>query len=999
MHDTTAFIDARVRRFLRERISPAVYREAIPLEIAAWSVPDEPVPFSVAVAQRYEPVRAGDAWGTPWSTVWFRVAGTVPAAWTGAAQHPELVVDLGFTTAIPGFQAEGTVYTADGVIVKAVESLNRYVPLGAAGTSFELYIEAAANPNVAGDFQVGFAPTVLGDKSTAGTEPIYRLGGIDLALRDGTVWELQQDIWTLLGLAAELSPELPRRAEILHALDRAVDLLDTDDIAGTAASARAALAAVLTSPAHASAHRISAVGHAHIDSAWLWPTRETVRKVARTFSNVLSLMDQDAELIFAASSAQQYSWLKTFYPELFERVRQRVREGRFVPVGGMWVESDTNMPGGEALVRQFLAGKRFFMEEFGVEPLEAWLPDSFGYSGALPQIVVAAGSRWFLTQKISWNDTNRMPHHTFDWEGIDGTSVFTHFPPSDTYNAEVSAAELARAQRQYSEKGRANSSLLPFGWGDGGGGPTREMVAAAHRTRDLEGSPRVSLTTPRHFFETAETEYPSRPTWRGELYLEYHRGTFTSQAKTKRGNRRSEHLLREAELWASLAVVRNGAEYPYEAFEQVWHTVLLQQFHDILPGSSIAWVHREAERNYAELAVRLEELIAASIRSLAGDGDLPLSFNAGPYAQGGAPALGASAGVRTDARAAVTSTPAGFELRNSLVHATIDERGLLTSVRDLRADRELVPHGAAANLLQLFRDTPARWDAWDIDRDYEQVSRDLTEADTVEIIDGDAVRIVRTVGASTIEQVVSLGTDSPTIDIVTTVDWHERQKLLKLAFPLDVHAERAASEIQFGHVYRPTHANTSWDMARFETVAHRWVHVGEPGYGVAIANDATYGHDIRATEIGGVPATVVRLSLLRAPLYPDPEADQGVHEFRVSLRVSASIADAVAEGYRLNLPPRTTVGAHEVAPALCVDNPAVVVEAVKLAEDRSGDVIVRLYEAHGTRATAHLAPGFDFGGVVATDLLEREVRYVEVTDHGVAVRLRPFQLVTLRFAR
>jgi alpha-mannosidase len=1001
MHDTSRFIDARVRRFLRERISPAVYRESRPLEVAAWEVPDEPVPFSVASAQEYTPFSTGEAWGRPWSTVWFRVAGTVPVEWTGVDVHPELVVDLGFTTAISGFQAEGTVYTAEGVIVKAVESLNNYVSLDAAGTTFEFYIEAAANPNVAGDFArgFGFAPTALGDKATAGTAPIYRLKRIDAALRDGVVWELQQDVRTLLGLAAELSPDLPRRAEILRALDRAIDVLDTDDIAGSAAEARQAVAGVLASPAYASAHRISAVGHAHIDTAWLWPVRETVRKVARTFSNVLALMDEDPDIVFAASSAQQYFWLKAYYPELFERVRARVVEGRFVPVGGMWVESDSNLPGGEALARQFVAGKRFFMEEFGVEPLEVWLPDSFGYSGALPQIVTAAGFRWFLTQKISWNDTNRMPHHTFDWEGIDGTRVFTHFPPSDTYNAAISAKELARAQRQYAEKGPANSSLLPFGWGNGGGGPTREMVAAAHRAHDLEGSPRVTMRGPREFFEAAESEYPNRPVWQGELYLEFHRGTYTSQAKTKSGNRRSEHLLREAELWATLANVRLGVEYPYDALEEAWHTVLLQQFHDILPGSSIAWVHREAERNYAELAVTLERLIAERLDLLAGTGDSAISFNAGPYAIGAAEALGGTVEGHSG-RAPVSENPDGFELLNGLVRATIDRNGLLISVRDLVADREVLAEGSAGNLLQLFRDTPTQWDAWDLDEDYTHVMRELTEADSVEITeDGHAVRVVRTVGASTIEQVLSIGVESSAIDIVTRVDWHERQKLLKLAFPLDVRAERAASEIQFGHIYRPTHANTSWDSARFETVAHRWVHVGEPGYGVAIANDSTYGHDIRSTSVEGVAATVVRLSLLRAPLYPDPEADQGHHEFRVSFRVGASIPDAVAEGYRLNLPLRQVSGSHPVAPALTVDDPAVVIEAVKLAEDRSGDVIVRLYEAHGTRARARIAPGFEFTGVVQTDLLERATGSVEVGPHDVSLSLRPFQIVTLRFSR
>jgi alpha-mannosidase len=338
------------------------------------------------------------------------------------------------------------------------------------------------------------------------------------------------------------------------------------------------------------------------------------------------------------------------------------------------------------------------------------------------------------------------------------------------------------------------------------------------------------------------------------------------------------------------------------------------------------------------------------------------------------------------------------------VRVVIDERGLLTSVRDLAADRELVPPGAAANLLQLHRDTPVKWDAWDIDEHYRRHGRDLVDVDELAVVERDAervaVRIVRKAGASTITQVVSLRAGAAAVDVVTDVDWHERQKLLKLAFPLDVHADRATSEIQFGHVHRSTHANTSWDAARFETVAHRWVHVGEPGYGVAVANDSTYGHDtLRATRPDGGTTTTVRLSLLRAPLFPDPAADQGAHRLAVALRVGSTIGDAVASGYRLNLPLRTVRGAHAVAPLLAVDDPGVVVEAVKLAEDGSGDVVVRLYEALGSRATARITADFTYASVVETDLLERPLpQPVALSADGTQLTLRPFRIVTLRFA-
>lgn len=1015
MHDTTARTEHRLRRFVTERLEPSVYRARSPLRVTAWEVPDEPVPFAEAITQEYEPFEVGAPWGRPWSTVWFHVTGRVPEGWSDllAARTPdgvpsvraELVIDLGFTNAGPGFQAEGTVWTPDGVILKALEPRNAYVPIRVGpGGEIDVYVEAAANPDVPNGQWIKSTP--MGDKATAGTDPIYQLRAVDVALLDTDVWELVQDVWTLRGLMVELPEALPRRAEILRACEDMLDAVDPHDVVATAAVGRERLAGVLASPAYASAHRVHAVGHAHIDSAWLWPVRETVRKCARTFSNVLALMDEDPDVTFACSSAQQYAWVKEFYPELYTRIAERVREGRFVPVGGMWVESDTNMPGGEAMARQFVAGTRFFMDEFGVEPREVWLPDSFGYSGALPQISRAAGKDFFLTQKISWNDTNRMPHHTFHWEGIDGSRIFTHFPPADNYNSELSGFDLAKAQRQYAEKGRANTSLVPFGFGDGGGGPTREMIAAARRTANLEGSPTVTLSTPERFFTTARDEYPDAPVWTGEMYLEYHRGTYTSQHRTKAGNRRSEHLLREAELWATTATVRTGASYPAAELERVWRLVLLQQFHDILPGSSIAWVHREAERTYTRIATDLEALIGSSVAALVGEGDRGIALNAGPFSLDGVPALGASAPVPADGGVSLVPDGEGWALRNAHLSMRIDQRGLVTSIRDLDADREVLPRGAPANLLQVHRDIPNEWDAWDIDAHYRRVVTDLDVADEIVTQTHEAscaVVVSRTYGDSTITQRLELAPGSRALDIVTTVDWHERQKLLKLAFPLDLHAERATSEIQFGHIHRPTTTNTSWDAARFETVAHRWVHVGEPGYGIAVANDCTYGHDIHR-DVGpdGSVRTTVRQSLLRAPLFPDPDADQGEHVLRSSLVVGAGIAEAVREGYRMNLPLRRVRGASDVAPLLRVDNPAVVVEAVKLAEDGSGDVVVRLYESLGGRATATVTADFATTGVVETDLLEREIQGragLSVDGESARVSLRPFQICTLRFAR
>ncbi|MCT2590581.1 glycosyl hydrolase-related protein [Streptomyces sp. N2-109] len=1020
MHDDRSIVEARLRRVLDERVRPAVYSSPLPLTVQRWDAPGEPVPVGEGIAAPYGPAAAGEEWGPAWGTTWFRVTGRVPEQWAG--RTVEAVLDLGFELDMPGFQCEGLVHRADGGVVKALNPRNTWVPVGrpaAGGEPVELYIEASANP-VLNHPQT---PTAEGDRLTSGNRPLYRLRRMDLAVFETEVWELVQDLEVTGGLMRELPLEDARRWELLRAVERALDAVDLTDVPGSAAGARARLCGVLSTPARPSAHRISAVGHAHIDSAWLWPLRETVRKVARTTANMVGLMDDHPEFVFAMSQAQQFAWLKEHRPELYERVKRKVAGGQFVPVGGMWVESDTNMVGGEAMARQFLYGKKFFLEEFGIDTGEVWLPDSFGYTAAMPQIVQLAGANWFLTQKISWSQTNRFPHHTFWWEGIDGTRVFTHFPPVDTYNATLSGRQLAHAARNYREKGGGSRSLAPFGHGDGGGGSTREMLARAKRLRDLEGSPRVTVERPAAFFEKAHAEYPDAPVWAGELYLELHRGTYTSQAKTKQGNRHSESLLREAELWAATATLRRADQpapyaYPYERLERLWKTVLLHQFHDILPGSSIAWVHREARETYARVREELEEVIGSAQRALAGGsaegGGVDMVFNGAPHARGGVPAHGAGPRTRTGDPVSVAEREGGgWVLDNGLLRVGIDARGLVLSAYDIGGGREAIAPEQAANLLQVHPDFPNMWDAWDIDAFYRRSVTDLTSTDEVTLTEraenAATVRATRSFGRSTVVQSLTLRAGAQALDIVTEVDWRESEKLLKAAFPLDVKAERSAAETQFGHVFRPTHTNTSWDAAKFEICAHRWIHAEEPGWGVAVVNDSTYGHDVtRDIREDGGQTTTIRLSLLRAPRYPDPETDQGRHRLRYALVPGATVGDAVREGHWINLPERTVRGGGApVAPLVSVSGDQVVVEAVKLAEDRSGDVVVRLYESHGGRARTTVTAGFPLESAAVTDLLERPlteagtapksaVVHGPSADGALEILLRPFQILTLR---
>ena len=996
MHNDPQRVIERAHRLLRERVRPATEVAFAPLTVTGRHLPGEPEPFAEAVSGEFAPVSVGDAWGPAWTTSWFRVRGTVPGEWPDG--RIAATINIGFDPdSGPGFQCEGLVFRPDGSIVKGIHPRSHSVPV--TGSEVDLFVEAAANPDIAA---AAFRPTPLGNGIDPGGRPLYRLRRADIVLLDSEVDALAIDLDVLLGWAEKLPADRPRRARILAALDRACDALDLDDIRGTTARARAVLAPLLAQPAEASAHRVAAIGHAHIDSAWLWPTRETIRKCTRTFANVLALTEEYPELRFACSQAQQYAWVERAQPALFARITEAVTRGNWIPAGGMWVESDTNLPGGEALVRQFLHGKAYFRDKFGVEPREVWLPDSFGYTAALPQIAALAGYRWFITQKLAWHPTNKFPHHTFWWEGIDGTRLFSHLPPVDTYLSELSAAELDHAASNFAEHAGASTSVVPFGHGDGGGGPTPLMMERARRQADLEGSPRIAHATPAEFFTAAEAEYPAAPTWVGELYLEGHRGTYTSQAAMKRGNRRSEHLLREAELWSATATLRHGVPYPYAELDRLWKVVLLHQFHDILPGSSIAWVHRQAAQDYAAAMRELEELIGRALDVLAGRGSTPVAFNAGPTATDGVPALGAA--VRQDAQAAPVTVLAGEELvfDNGVLRVRFDRTGGAVSVLDIRRDRELVAPGGRLNDLVLHQDLPNAFDAWDVDEHYfgsAQVLDDVAESATERNADGSVSLVVRRkFGRSSSVQRTTLRPGAGEIDFEIEVDWHEAERFLKADFPLDIRTDTSTSEIQFGHLRRPTHANTTWDAAKFEICAHRWVHVGEPGFGVAVANDATYGHDIRRRDhpAGGRPGVAIRLSLLRAPRYPDPETDQGVHRFAYRLVSDATIAGAVAAGYRLNLPLRERNAAGPVAPLVSVEGDGVVVESVKLAEDRSGDLVVRLYESLGARTKARVTWDIRAAGISIVDLMERDIEARPDAAGGTTVELRPFQILTLR---
>jgi alpha-mannosidase len=1026
MEETPAVTRERVRKALWRDVLPAVYGPTAPLAVSAHHVGGEPISAAAAMAASYEPFEVGGEWGAAWDTTWFRLHGRIPDDWRGA----EVVVRVGLGyQGMVGFGAEAIVWE-DGVPAQGLSpkhSTYRITEKAAGGDVVDVLLEAAANP--VADLDARPAPSLRPDYGGA---PRFRLDRAELAVCNRDVEGLALDMDVLLDLYDHLPHDEPRASRILRCLVRALNVLDFDNVVDTSAAARDVLVEAMSVRAPSSAHRLAAVGNAHIDTAWLWPFRETVRKCARTFSTALRLMDEYPDYRFACSQPQQLAWMKEQYPKLFERIKERVREGRFELVGAMWVEADCNVPSGESLVRQIVHGCRFLEDEFGITPGEVWLPDVFGYAASLPQIMRRAGITRFLTQKLSWSTVNRVPHHTFWWEGIDGSRVLTHFPPADTYNGDFSMDQLEHNVRSFKDHDVSARSLYLFGYGDGGGGPTRELLEKAARYRDIEGAPRVEMSSVEEFWEAAQAELLAAGdragVWVGELYLEFHRGTYTTSAMSKRENRSLELLLREAELWS--AVRPDGmSHYPSAELDKAWKDVLLLQFHDVLPGTSIAWVYDDSRSMYASARAAADSAISAAVPALLDGVDTsgmesPVAIlNSSPARRRevvsvfgephlvDVPALGYVVIDGAHAGGADGVVVGDRTLENEHLRVTLADDGTLSSVWDKDAGREVLAaashaaDGARGNLLQLHEDRPPNWDAWDIDASYMDKADDLDTVESITVVEGGglvgSLRVARVFGRSRLAQDVVLRAGSRRIDFVTEVDWQERHKLLKACFPVDVHARRATYEIQYGHVERPTHRNTSWDWARFEVCAQKWADLSEPGYGVALLNDGKYGHDVFGN--------VMRLSLLRASSSPAPDIDRGVHRFTYALFPHVGDlreAGVIEEAYALNLPLRVvplTGHGGSAGPAssrswapFAVSVPGVFVEVVKRAE-RTDAVVVRLYEAWGRRTRATLSTVLPFASAAVTDLLERSRTPLPLVDGALSLDLHPFEITTLVF--
>lgn len=884
------------------------------------------------------------------------------------------------------------------------------------------------------------------------------------------VEKLYYDISVPLNAALLLHKEDKKRIDIIKHINAAANLLDlrkpyTQEFNTSIATATEYLDKEFYGKYCGNSEAVAwCVGHTHIDVAWLWTLAQTREKAVRSFSTVLNLMKEYPDYVFMSSQPQLYKYIKEDQPELFEEIRVRVAEGRWEPEGAMWLEADCNLTSGESLVRQLLYGKRFFEKEFGKKNRVLWLPDVFGYSAALPQILKKSGIDYFVTSKISWNEYNKMPYDTFTWEGVDGTGILTHFittcditgkdwseaPNMTTYNGYIKPSEILGAWARYQQKHISDEVLVPFGFGDGGGGPTKDMLENAKRLeKGIPGMPRVKMGKTLDFLQQLEENTASDknlPRWVGELYLEYHRGTYTSMARNKKFNRKSELLYQDAEFLSVAGNLLTNAAYPSETLYEGWETILLNQFHDILPGSSIKEVYEDSRVQYMNVLKNGQAIVDAAIDSIADNIALErtslvvfnqLDFVRSDTAEFELPEGYCNASVLdTDGKHVISQLAEGNKLvfhakgipakgyktylleksalENAASRMKISQEGMSNRFFDIAFDsdmnmasiydkvnmRELLKPGEKANVLQAFEDKPYNYDAWDINIYYQEKMWEVSKVDCIEVIEAGpvraSIRIRRSFLDSTIEQEIVIYADMPRIDFVNMIDWKETQVLLKAAFPVDIHAQKATYEIQYGNVERPTHWNTSWDQARFEVCAHKWADLSEDGYGVSLMNDCKYGYDIKDG--------VMRLTLLKSAKDPNVDADREMHRFTYSLyphKGDFREAGTVKSAYSLNCPLYAKVeGPHpgllpESMSLVGTDAVNVFIEVVKKAED-TDDVIIRLYECHNRRTPVRLTFFKKLANVWECDLMEKDLSGLAHEENHFDFEIKPYEIKTFK---
>lgn len=1044
---------------LAKHLAATIYRDAIPL--TNWQIVDDlgygaPLPPDGDPA--WQPLPNEGLWSGRLRWAWMKTSATIPAAFAGKPAGLRLQFEaLPNRPGVEIFSPPEALVTVRGLETppQTIDLIHHDVWLtedAPAGQPLEIVLDMFGGSSMEAGHRVRFLRA-------------------ELAWIDREAEALYWDARVLLDTIAALPEAAPGRGPMLRALNDAFDAIDWRNPGDDAfhAGVRRALSdlrAHVFEPSGASDPRaprpqIHALGHAHIDVEWLWPLDVTRGKTERTFSTALALMDRFPGYTFTQSQPQLYQLLAETRPDIFEQMLARVHEGRINPTGATWVEPDTNLPGGEALVRQFLFGMRYFEQVLGVRPEVLWLPDVFGYSAALPQIMRLAGVRYFFTSKLSWNQYTEYPYDTFWWEGLDGSRVLTQLATTpdteaeaqgirrNTYGARMAPGEVMRTWTLYKQKPFNHHLPLAYGLGDGGGGPSQDMLQRARRMADLPGLPQVRFSTAEDFFHALEATVPDDlPRWVGELYFQLHRGTFTSQARTKRFNRKTETLLHSAEALSALAHWL-GAPYPQDALNAAWEIVLLHQFHDILPGSSIREVYEEVEARYERAEDLAYDALDGALDTLAAriESDQPAFavFNTLGTTLGGpvelempgvgpvdlvgpdgvrlpvqwideaarhalilpaeVPAYGyrrytveAASGSAAPVAHAVQAGPEALD--NGLIRAEFDAQGRLVRLYDHEHGRDVLAEGEIGNQLWAYVDRPHQWEAWDIEA-YIQDQGWPVEPSAARLIEAGPLRATLEVeyafNHSRLTQRISLLAGARALTFETDVDWRERRTLLRVHFPLAIRTPEATYEIQFGTVTRPTHQNTAWDQARHEVPAQQWADLSEAGYGAALLNDCKYGHSTQGH--------ILTLSLLRGTMYPDPEADQGAHSFTYALLPHGGDwrSGVIAQARRLNHPllvqaiePGGAKLPAEFAFVTC-DAPGVQIDTIKRAED-SDNLIVRVYEAHGGRTGAALRFAVPIATAEEVNLLEEPLGAADFAGDTLRFALTPYQIRSFRVA-
>ncbi len=1091
--------EARIREVANGRLPREIAIERVPLR-AEIAVTPEPVAWPDRLRLRYRPIRQGEGWGKAFSCAWVHVTGAVPKAWKGA--HVTLNLDFGGETML--FDAKGcpVVGLTSGSVFMPGYNKDHYhwLPKAKGGEAVDVWVDAAASSL--------FGVSRDSDPVAHGARPedvhgTYHASVAQLSVCrfDYDKWQLKLDLDVILSLLRSLPEKSSRRIQVTRATSRALDLLPPER--GGAKAVREALAKTVWGVGvdPASVH-VTAIGHSHIDVEWLWPLRETVRKVGRTFASQILNMERYPEFKYGSIRDRLYELCKQNYPALYKKVKKAVADGRWEVQGGMWVEADCNIPSGESLVRQCLVGQRFFKEEFGVVPRNLWLPDVFGYSGQLPQILRQCGIGFFLTQKLSWNRYNKFPHNSFVWEGIDGSRVVAHFPPEDTYNADLMPEQLKNHETNNREAGIVDVAISLFGMGDGGGGPKEEHIERGRRCAALNGCPPVTFGFAQDAMDRIAEQESDLDVWRGELYFEMHRATYTTQAAQKLANRRAEEALRVAEMLCSAAFAANAglkpgaqnrpapaegakgktgavacrglqpAVYPAAELLALWKSLLLCQFHDIIPGSSIHRVYEESGalvRGVADKAHALAAKAAASLLAKKKDALTLFNPSSTPYcgcislppgwagakcacgsAQGALPAQrdGNSVLVQVEVPPRSFATLLKFDggperaapararrsgrivLENDRVKYELDPATLqVVRALDKEAGREFIAPAKPGNVISLYDDHPSCFDAWDI----EEYAKDMPVA-APEVLSAEpfagpvrsGLRATFRIGSSVFRQEIRLDAGSKRLDFATeTDDWQESHKLLRASFPLDVAADDARFEIQYGTVARPTHDNTKWEYSQFESCAHRYADLSEPDFGVALLNDSKYGYRAKGSELS--------ISLLRASTEPDPIADRGAHRFTYAIlpherdlahtdevvKAAAELNQGVErfEGLALEAPLENDecrmMNGKETHSAFIIHNSSLPIDlegegidlaVLKKAED-SDDLVVRLVETRGRRASATLSVTRHSSLVTRHYGEAVPILANELAETGAPLALpakisfRPFEIKTFRLSK